>query len=356
MNKKYYVSLDNWKGAAMLWIVLGHIGFLFINARFFHSDSLLISVYKFCDLITPVVDAFLITTGFLFAKKVLDNSLLNYGAFLKSRALRILPIYLTVLLSVYLVERDFFLLEKTTLRDFVPYIFLFQNYRGHINMLNHTWYIALITQFYILFGALFWAFSKAVRDKENRRVTLLICLSFLIAAITAIKWKYAQSYDSRMLQYRCDAILFGCILFLVEESLTAGGTKLPHLLRNISFAVGASSFGVIAMTAPHAYGKHPFLMTANYLSIGLMIMGTNDEKDRAILIPRSRNVLGYIGKYSLGIYLCHVPIIVILFNKYKIVGQNFVVLLFLSILSGITIEKIYSYLCLSRKKPSAQAA
>jgi peptidoglycan/LPS O-acetylase OafA/YrhL len=344
VNNKYYRCLDIWKGIAILWVVLGHMGGQYLHARSVHGLSRLL-LYNFSALITPVIDIFLVISGFLVTNIMLEkSSAWSYTLFLKKRALRILPMYYALLLIILYLQTISFLPGDLKLSNFLPYVFFYQNYvdTGFIAILVHLWFIAFIVQFYFLFGGFFWVLSKITNDRGTIRRYLLLITSLLIFIINILRWKYADNvpHSVWMLPFRGDAILFGCILKLSEDLFCSNNKRYPHIvLPYVLFSVGMIMSIIYASGYPYEFGKQPFMATINYISIGLMIAGTNysDLKGQRNFLS---TFLAFIGKYSLGIYLFHFPIIAIFFFQIKGIGANFFVLLFASFILGIGAEKI----------------
>jgi peptidoglycan/LPS O-acetylase OafA/YrhL len=357
VNKKYYRCIDIWKGIAILWVVLGHMGGQYLHARSVHGFSRLL-LYNFSSLITPVIDIFLVISGFLVTTKMLENSgTWSYTLFLKKRALRILPMYYALLLFIYYLQKIAFLPGETNLSNFLPYVFFYQNYAGTgvIAIVIHLWFIAFIVQFYVLFGGFYWILSQVMKDSNTIRNCLLLITSALILIIHLLRWKFADSvpHSVWMFPFRGDSILFGCILKLSEDFFYNKHKRdttfvLPYVL----FSIGMIMSIIYVSGYPYDFGRLPFMATINYISIGLMIVGSNygNAKGNRTLLS---TFLEFIGKHSLGIYLFHFPIIAILFFRIKGIGTNFFVLLLTSLIVGIGAEKVSNYLTNSLKPVNA---
>ena len=349
MNNKYYRCLDIWKGVAILWVVLGHMGGQYLHARSVHGFSRLV-LYNFSALITPVIDIFLVISGYLVTAKMLENSgRWSYTLFLRKRALRILPMYYALLVVIFYLQAIAVLPGGINLSNLLPYVFFYQNYLGSgaIAILIHLWFIAFIVQFYVVFGGIYWVLSKVMKDRKTIRNGLFIITAALILVIHILRWRFADSvpHSVWMLPFRGDAVLFGCILKLSEDFLyRKNKSDKPFVPPYVFFSIGMIMSIIYVSGYPYNFGRYPFMETVNYLSIGLMIMGlnyANAEGNRRSLLSA---FLEFIGKYSLGVYLLHFPVIAILFFLIKGIGANFFVLLLSSFILGIGAEKASHYL------------
>ncbi len=104
-NRGYYPAFDGWRGIAILWIVLGH-------AVYWHSWSLTgygsFLYYLIYKLLPFPVDIFFVLSGFFITGLLLEVSgKFSIAGFLKKRALKILPLYFLLLLTVLMVNRSF---------------------------------------------------------------------------------------------------------------------------------------------------------------------------------------------------------------------------------------------------------
>lgn len=114
-NRKYYAFLDGWRGLAMLWIIVGHIIFLY-SGDFSSGINRLLLVFP--RYIFIPVDIFLVLSGFLVTGVLLQRSInFDIKAFIKNRIRRILPLYfiisiIVIVLFNYIIPEFYISAEK----------------------------------------------------------------------------------------------------------------------------------------------------------------------------------------------------------------------------------------------------
>lgn len=234
-----------------------------------------------------------------------------------------------------------------------PYLLFLQNYIHTNVQLEHTWFLALIVQFYILYCILIYLLRRFVGSPDIMKPVLFVILVGAIVLVNVLRWKLGPSIFRddglpyyQMTHLRIDAILIGCVLKLAEPYLlklldTESAAK--YLLPAASLIGGVVIMGYVYINIPYSWDMVPFIFTIHYLAIAMLIVATyRSTLPSRLLLENS--TIRWIGTYSLGIYLFHYP-----FMYYFVITRNFVhtsnavsifTFVLLSILAGAAIEGV----------------
>ena len=345
----YYPNLDGWRGYAILWIMLGHVAYVYsIN----YADNLLL---LFASISTPLaVDIFFIISGYMIAGSLSVQNQVDLKTFFRKRALRILPIYFFTVFCVFIVdgfapnyelkvdtklpaqtlsysdigrnlcsirsdvlpavEQSYFVTTKNQAESFWQNLFLVQNFypfTERVKLLAHTWFVAIIFHFYIIYGLLTLLITKLFHGPDTQRNVMLCLLVMLVLSIALLRAEFGKQYYEyfQMTHFRLDAILLGSVLNLSKGFLSSMHKKISWniITASLFFCTGL----VILVTLifrwpPTDWNQSPNSFTLSYLAFGLMIIPTM-EGNRFSRIVFGNPVIAWIGNYSYGIYLWHYP-------------------------------------------------
>jgi peptidoglycan/LPS O-acetylase OafA/YrhL len=309
-------ELDGVRAIAVLFVIAFHLGlFVFRSSRF---SSLLLGV-----------DAFFVLSGYLITTLLLNEARrfggVDFKAFYARRALRLLPALGVVLvlagffswrLGMWMPQagRSFPMSALLTLlyvgNWFVPY--------GGLNLLGHTWSLAIEEQYYLVWPAvlvLFLRRSRSLRVMGGATVTAAL-------AVIGVRWLLAIT-GHELVAYnwtisRADGVLLGSGLALL---LHAGSPRLETLLRRVWCGVMGCISVVCALVvwslstptvAPVTGVLWVSVLTCCsiaylvgvWLVIGHLVVARGSPLGRPL---RLRPVAG-IGRISYGLYLYHYPV------------------------------------------------
>jgi peptidoglycan/LPS O-acetylase OafA/YrhL len=306
--RAYYPALDGVRGLAILMVVFFH-NFGFANYFYFGWLG---------------VDLFFVLSGFLITEILLktvgkSNYLKNF--FLK-RALRIFPLYYTVL-----IVSIFFLSLIPTLGDNLGYyvdnqiwlwtflqnwLFIF-NEPEKTNFLVHFWSLAVEEQFYLV-----WPFLILFVRKP--KVLLVLVSTILLFIIFLRVWLWTnhvqlQNYFNPYTFTRFDGICIGCMLALI---MTINFNFLRKYNTVIVLTLAVLNFIFYFLNKASSYAL-PYLPFFGYTSFAFVfafliyeaVAGKNKLVNYIFRLP----ALKFLGKISYGLYVFHWPIYLALFPK-----------------------------------------
>jgi peptidoglycan/LPS O-acetylase OafA/YrhL len=270
------------------------------------------------------VDLFFALSGFLITGILLNTRNANnyFSAFYARRILRIFPLYYSVLVVILAVAA-----VRNPRPHIVPlvadqklYFLYLTNWLGlwkgrwGPNILGHFWSLAVEEQFYLIWPFCVWLLSW-------RTLARVAVGASVIALLARISW-VAHSGPSQAIVMatvtRMDALLcgtLGAILFQQAQALSFLRQWLPRIaavtllgfvvsLVWLRFTRGAFSVSVFVET----YG---FTLLA--VGFATLILHTAATDGSVTLLQRAlcNNGLTSFGKYSYGIYVYHVPVLVL---------------------------------------------
>ncbi len=351
-DQRYYPFLDGFRALAVLWIIWHHLVFVFPLEGFIHNQTLLLVSVRLGILGFLGVDAFFVISGFLISDILINDlhSRVRIKRFYVRRVFKIIPHYLFILISGFLIVFLFRPHYEHSLKSILSYFFFFQNYVEPIVVFGHLWVIAVEVHFYLVFPILMVLCCKLTEDFAKRRRILLFFLSILLVAGNVIRYHAFKDLTLindptvwQVTHVRFDALLFGCILRILQPKLLSLSQETKNRLRAFSFALGSIIFVSFFMY----FNKIGwFYYTLAYLGSGsLIISGLLGFVPLVSL--SSLNFLRYLGQNSYGIYLWHyilkypflemkefieTPILIILYISVSI---------FFGILSTKTLEKYF---------------
>ncbi len=345
----YYPNLDGWRGYAILWIMLGHVVFIY-SINYAEHPFLLVAN----NGAALIVDIFFIVSGYVITEKLFsEEQRVDLKAFFIKRALKVLPIYfgivlLAIIVQIFVpnyridihnafparslncteigrtlytqtdaippVEQSGFILIKHKAAPFWPNLVLVQNYYrfgDRVKLLEHTWFVAMIVHFYLIYGFLTFLVYRFFNGREKRRNAMLCILMMLTISVVFLRTAFGTSYYEyfQMTHFRLDAILLGCILNLGGHLFPSTFTKPPwtRIVPPLLFGTGLIILVTLIFRWPviDQY-QFPSQFAMSYCAFGLMIKSTMGE-ERIYKLIFGNPAITWIGHYSYGIYLWHYP-------------------------------------------------
>ncbi|MCH8008023.1 MAG: acyltransferase [Chloroflexi bacterium] len=318
-------ALDGLRGIAIAFVMLYHFDFIY---DFTYGRE---SGWVIDGIVTGLagagwagVDLFFVLSGFLITGILLDSKgpvRRFFGSFYARRSLRIFPAYYAFLLLLLLLLPLF---DETGGRDalwdyFAWYALYLTNIYDAINpglradffFVGHIWSLAVEEQFYLLWPAFVFAFSRRTLMRlcvAGILIAFGLRLGFVIADLPA-------GLGYTLMPARMDALAAGALIALAirdEHDLTllrrwappvaiiCGGAVVAYGLADRGFSplddwVRTAGFTVLA------------LLFASLLALTLQL---RDSTLAASVL--SHSALRWLGRYSYATYLVHLPVAVIL--------------------------------------------
>lgn len=297
VSSNHVPALDGVRGLALLAVMVHHL------SDFLPSGGVISNAVK-TALHTGWwgVDLFFVLSGFLITGILLDTkeSANYFSSFYARRALRIFPLYYSVLTAIVLLaavtrgphhvlplphDRIFYFFYLNNW-----WILLRDSWRG--NIIGHFWSLAVEEQFYAIWPLCVWLLPK---------VRLIpVALGGIVLALVIRIWLYAEFGPIRDIVEntfaRMDALLVGALLAaLVRDSI------MLMRYRRVVYA-SAVVCGLFAV-----FGGFPETVLFSLIAVlfGAVVLHAFEGGNALIRAQPLRTV----GKYSYGMYVYHVPLL-----------------------------------------------
>lgn len=260
------------------------------------------------------VDLFFVLSGYLITSIILkgvreDHFLVNFYI---RRSLRIWPIYyLTLALIFFVVPR---MSQPDTLTDFI-YFMTYTQFTPlywsekvtRLSGMGHTWTLAIEEQFYLIWPALILT--------AGRRRAWGVVLASILLAVTMRSLRFHEF----LLASRCDGLALGGALALLLEDQSWVSRYRRILIRSmIGSLVGLLPYlawVMLILGGTRALVTLPFCRSLTMLGINatfFSLVGLIVLNEGALALKPLRNpILSYMGQISYGLYLYHIPILIL---------------------------------------------
>ena len=319
---RHVPALDGVRGLAILMVMLGHF---WLGSRPYTDTGR--AIYTFVQNGWIGVDIFFVLSGFLITGILLDakGSTGYFRNFYARRALRIFPLYYGFLFAWFFVIPAVFTVSSqatfaveprtqiwfwTYTSNFISIVQGVENPHG----LNHFWTLAIEEQFYLIWPAVVLMLS--------RRTLRIVCLAMIPAGLLFRLWlmttEYAHTGGYVLTPARMGTLAMGAWL--------AAAIRDPAMRswvdRNAWKFLLASGLVLAAINFPdmEMEGHEPAMQTLGFpmlavlaASIIVFALRTDNRWYKRFLESRT---LRFFGKYSYGMYVLHLPIVVF----FEIVG------------------------------------
>ncbi len=272
-----------------------------------------------------VISGFLITSILLKQRGEDDY----FKRFFIRRALRIFPVYFLLLIIIFIVELKVGRLEFTQAAFYMGYI---QNYIyfvdvPRIDMLNHTWSLAIEEQFYLLWPVLVFFLNL-------KRLFKLSLILMVLGILFRLYFDFSSNELSRFylvtpLPSAIDSLAIGSILAVTFMS----GMVKETLLRISKFTIFLGLIGSLAIiiyigsytssdnsfiagllevgAGKYTQYKHGhFILTALSVFYAGIILNITANQKSAVVGFLEVKPISFVGKISYGIYLYHLPVFI----------------------------------------------
>jgi peptidoglycan/LPS O-acetylase OafA/YrhL len=331
-------SLDGLRAVAVLIVFFSHVALTGLVPGGFG-----VTIFFF-------LSGFLITT--LLRLEAEQTGAISMRNFYLRRGLRILPLMYIVLTAASIATRLIgapltgSVVTKQALH-LTSYLVLNFNAHAGVGFPIGTivlWSLAIEEHFYLLFPIALVALRRRLPQPEKQAAVLLAACAVLLAwrCVLILRWHVDPEYVMHATDTRIDSILFGCALALWRNPALPGPQWSD---RTVAWACGAALL-VLVGTLPSR--NVAFRETVRYSIQGLALFPVFIA---AIRFPhalpfRILNLrpVSFIGVISYGLYLVHLPIILLLrgatgWPEWRLAGVSLVVALSMATLLYRTIER-----------------
>jgi len=356
---KYYPFLDGLRAFAVLWVIFRHLNYE-LNLNFIFGDY-----YVFFDRLGYVgflgVDIFFVISGFLITGLLLPDldHKIRMKRFYLRRFLKIYPHYIFIVLVGFLISFLLFQERQNNSLTYSSYLIAMQNYVEPVKLLDHLWSISVEEHFYLLYPLILQSVCLLKKNVRYKKKVLFIVLVGLIIFGNFIRY-YAMRdfrFGSGSMPYhmlndthiRFDALLFGCVIKLLENQLLALKDFFKRFFRSAFFVLGFMIFFSFLFRF-RLFGWECY--TLAYIATGFIIASAllgHKPLNQILSIP----ALIWVGKQSYGIYLWHHIILFPILKLVPVIGGGFTVFFYLLssiILGAFTTGTLERYFLNQRKK------
>ena len=311
-----------------------------INSLRFFAIFLIVVYHLFRSFLPGgfiAVDIFFAISGFLIIGKLLRESepgKIHYGRFIIDRLLRIFPallvcVLLTLIVALF-VHPDILAgmrantIAALTFTTNIVQLVTGGSYENTIapNLFQHTWFLALEMQFYLLAPLLLMSIIDAAKKRKTAiRVAgivfalLAVASEVLLAVYGGLFGQVDRAYfaiDSHMGAF-CIGAAFAVFNYLVPRT-----PRTPKLVPAIGLVLSLVIISILSFkleytsAATYFFGL-PFtgLLTAIMLFCIIKLQPNIRTRHKPMNIIR---IFEYLGSLSFGIYLFHWPLYILLPN------------------------------------------
>lgn len=314
-QSKHFPALDGLRGLAILLVILH-------NADASSADGWTWPLNVTAHAGWIGVQLFFVLSGFLITSNLLDaqGSTNYFRSFFARRVLRIFPLYFGVLFAALVVLPTVVSVPADTIVSHDNQVWLWaflvnwtQPFGHGVQSFPHFWSLAVEEQFYLL-----WPFL--VHERSSTRVWQLCLLAMAAAFVIRCAMVLSNAKPEMVYMFtvcRMDALAAGAACAaLLRTSL---GAALVDRHSGVLWMIGSAIVlaGALATGLYAIYDVRTLTAGHTLLSVGfaLLVLGGVAPANRFNSLYQqllSHPVLRSIGKYSYGIYVFHMPIIVLL--------------------------------------------
>jgi peptidoglycan/LPS O-acetylase OafA/YrhL len=289
----YLPELDGLRGLAILWVVLYHC-----HPRLQGTWIYYAAIWGWAGVILFFVLSGFLITSILLVTRDKPHYFHNFHA---RRALRIWPVYILLLLVVYLNAPWFIgpsVIDAIKTAPWLAYIFLVQNL-FHLTLppaIGPTWALAIEEQYYFL-----WAPLVRFLRKPWMLFAVLLCA---LAASPLLRLSQYTWLTPTHTLIHLDGIALG--------SLMALGMHTLPLSRRVWLWMGLGAFVVGIAAAATVAGGTAFLdsaLAAGFAGAVLALIASTGARNPLNAALRS-GPLAFYGRISYGLYMIHIAVFI----------------------------------------------
>ncbi len=316
------------RGLACLAVVIQHAGpprdFLYVSGR----D---LSWFMWVNA-GSAVSIFFVLSGYLMGKAFFANryslSFSGVKKFYIARAMRLLPLYYFVVLTLALFYNGSFI-DVQNWKSIVKLLTFSYN---HTDLNTAFWTLAVEVQFYLLVPLLFWIFQSNIKRRLLSIICLLVVFVFgVFQRLVPEFWLFTPAIiRNSNLAHNLDIFVCGFLLYPILSHYK----NLNTLCKNYIWAVIPLSFVFLLGDSYLHYNEvsqsriiqHTLLISSSiatgfaliyiYLVESQEYLKTPEKNHRTPHDKPKTTVLEWVGKLSFGIYVWHFPILAAVGTRY----------------------------------------
>ncbi|MBY7124448.1 acyltransferase [Bacillus sp. 16GRE42] len=314
-------ELDSIRGLAALTVVFGHFCLMLPSL----PNSIKFSPLRFLWAGGEAVIVFYVLSGFVLSM-ALYHSKTNYWGYLIKRFVRIyIPYYFWIIITFVLFIL-FSSYEVVGLRDW-----FYDRWQGSITKLDILNHFVLLNNFFTEnYNPVIWSLAQEMRIsivfpllfllfyKLNWKKTILFALSFSFISVflNMLHIGKAEGFYNGYADtlHFTSMFMVGMLLFKYKEKLIYSYRNMKKFKKGFLIALGIILYLYSILIYGFSRNDTTFLLKDWGVVMGVsifIIMAMSNLKVKAFL---NKNVFVYLGEISYSIYLCHFPIMMLLFK------------------------------------------
>ncbi|WLP66427.1 acyltransferase [Bacillus thuringiensis] len=347
-------ELDSIRGLAALTVVFGHFCLMLPSL----PNSIKFSPLRFLWAGGEAVIVFYVLSGFVLSM-ALYHSKTNYWGYLIKRFVRIyIPYYFWIIVTFVLFIL-FSSYEVVGLRDW-----FYDRWQGPITKLDILNHFVLLNNFFTEnYNPVIWSLAQEMRIsivfpllfllfyKLNWKKTILFALSFSLISVVLNMLHIGKAegfyngYADTL--HFTSMFMVGMLLFKYQEKLIYSYRNMKKFKKGFLITLGVILYLYSILIYGFSRNDTTFLIKDWGVVMGVsifIIMAMSNLKVKAFL---NKSVFVYLGEISYSIYLCHFPIMMVLF---KLLYTNIPIFFLLTLCIAMTLLfSIVSYHLIEKK-------
>ncbi|AXK18419.1 acyltransferase [Bacillus sp. COPE52] len=314
-------ELDSIRGLAALTVVFGHFCLMLPSL----PNSIKFSPLRFLWAGGEAVIVFYVLSGFVLSM-ALYHSKTNYWGYLIKRFVRIyIPYYFWIIVTFALFIL-FSPYEVVGLRDW-----FYDRWQGSITKLDILNHFVLLNNFFTEnYNPVIWSLAQEMRIsivfpllfllfyKLNWKKSILFALSFSLISVflNMLHIGKAEGFYNGYADtlHFTSMFMVGMLLFKYQEKLIYSYRNMKKFKKGFLIALGIILYLYSILIYGLSRNDTTFLLKDWGVVMGVsifIIMAMSNLKVKAFL---NKSVFVYLGEISYSIYLCHFPIMMVLFK------------------------------------------
>ncbi|MCU4989880.1 acyltransferase [Bacillus cereus] len=314
-------ELDSIRGLAALTVVFGHFCLMLPSLPNFIKFSPL----RFLWAGGEAVIVFYVLSGFVLSM-ALYHSKTNYWGYLIKRFVRIyIPYYFWIIITFALFIL-FSPYEVVGLRDW-----FYDRWQGSITKLDIINHFVLLNNFFTEnYNPVIWSLAQEMRIsivfpllfllfyKLNWKKTILFALSFSLISVflNMLHIGKAEGFYNGYADtlHFTSMFLVGMLLFKHQEKLIYSYRNMKKINKGFLIVIGIILYLYSILIYGFSRNDTTFLLKDWGVVMGVSIFIIMAMSNLKVKVFLNKGVFVYLGEISYSIYLCHFPIMMVLFK------------------------------------------
>lgn len=292
-SNEHLLRLDGLRGIAALTVIAGHVADTSLGYPRYGELGAVAVLFFF------ILSGYVITTSLERQRE--RNGDIDVGDFYLRRAIRILPAFWVLLVTVALLKLGG-VVNDVTWKAVLACLFFVRNIRGRGQSLSHIWTLSLIEQFYFC-----WPVAMKRLTQTGSLVVALVlslaCTLWRTYGIATQMYPYETDVFYLRTDFRIDSILIGAALALALRDAQRR-RWLTGMFDHAFFSLTLPALGGWALLATDVTPLHPAFITVEMV-LALLVFGRLITRVPTDIAPRfcAHPAFVALGRMSFSLYL-----------------------------------------------------